>query len=262
MYNLRNKKKGGIMKKILFIFTILFSFSLFSSTKSIDDITKILQKNADKVKDMSCEVVMTMDLGKEGTKTQTMKMWMKGKDKMMMRYSSEGIGYSGKEGKNTVIINGDKMMMETPQGKQVVNRTTSDSLQPTGNKATPPGINLQKNAADFFKENNAKIISQGRNKAVIEIIPKDKNPMTQKIEMVIDTKRGLITQQRMYSNYGTTKMKMKYKKVGDAWVLSSIQMTVPTPMGKVGRMKIEYKNIKVNQGISDNMFKIEAQSEK
>ncbi len=256
MYNLRNKKKGGIMKKILFIFTILFSFSLFSSTKSINDITKILQKNADKVKDMSCEVVMTMDLGKEGTRTQTMKMWMKGKDKIkMLTAFRQPLTAEGK--KNVVIINGDKMMMETPQGKQVINRTTSESLQPTGNKATPPGVNLQKNAAEFFKENNAKIISQGRNKAVIEIIPKDKNPMTQKIEMVIDTKRGLITQQRMYSNYGTTKMKMKYKKIGDAWILSSIQMTVPTPMGKVGRMKIEYKNIKVNQGISDNMFKIE-----
>ena len=66
----------------------------------------------------------------------------------------------------------------------------------------------------------------------------------------------------MYSNYGTTKMKMEYKEIGGVWMISSIQMTVPTPQGKVGRMKIEYKNIKINQGLSDNMFKIKGQAEK
>ena len=231
------------MRKVSFIFSVLFSISLFSSIKSIDEITRVMQRNADKVKDMMCEVVMTMDLGKGGRRTQTMRLWMKGKDKITMEY-----------GGNKIIINGDKMLMDTPQGERVINRDTQGAENPA-----PPGVDLQKRAGDFFKENNAKVVSQRRDKAVIEIIPKDKNPMMNRIRMVIDTERGLITEQRMYSNYGTTKMEMKYKKIGDAWVLSEIEMVVPTPQGRAGRMKVEYKNIRINQGISDKFFEIKEQ---
>jgi len=225
------------MKKISTVLFLFLSFSLFSSTKTIDEITEVLQKNAGKVQDMQAEVVMEMDLGKAGTKTQRMKIWMKGKDKIKMEME-----------KQTMIMNGDKMMMDTSQGKRVINQPTT--------KGMPPGINLQQGIGDFFKENSGKIISQGRNKAVIELIPKDKNPMMNKIEMTVDTKRGVITEQRMYSNYGTTKMRMKYKNIGGIWVISSIDMIVPTPQGKVGRMKIEYKNIRINKGLSDKMFEI------
>jgi len=38
------------------------------------------------------------------------------------------------------------------------------------------------------------------------------------------------------------------------WVIKKINMTIPTPMGKTGKMTIEYKNIKLNQGIGDEMF--------
>jgi len=225
------------MRKNLFSLIVLVTFALFSSTKTIDDISKILQKNAGRVQDMQADVVMEMDLGKAGTKTQRMKIWVKGKDKIKMEME-----------KQTMIMNGDKMMMDTPQGKRVINQPTT--------KGMPPGINLQQGIGDFFKENSGKIVSQGRNKAVIKLIPKDKNPMMSKIEMTVDTKRGVITEQRMYSNYGTTKMRMEYKNIGGIWVISSIDMIVPTPQGKVGRMKIRYKNIKINKGISDKMFKI------
>jgi len=52
-------------------------------------------------------------------------------------------------------------------------------------------------------------------------------------------------------------MRMKYKNIGGIWVISSIDMIVPTPQGKVGRMKIRYKDVKINKGIRDKVFEVE-----
>jgi len=60
----------------------------------------------------------------------------------------------------------------------------------------------------------------------------------------------------MSCSFGVNKMRMHYQRIDNAWVMSDIEMDVPVPQGGRGKMVIEFKNVKVNKGIKDNLFYI------
>jgi outer membrane lipoprotein-sorting protein len=258
------------MKKLFL--TLLLFVTVSVDADEVDDVIAALQKNIDKVQDMQCSVDMIINMGDMGTHTQTMKLWTKGRGKMRMEMSAPAglpVSPSAKSqgvpsGKTTMIINGDKMIMENPEGKKTLS-TPRSSLP--GGQAAPPGMNLQQDFGDFLKKNKVSVISGKKSliknllsrsetpkEVVLEVIPEEKDPMIQKMEMTVDMERGIITNQKMFSNYGTTKMDMEYENIKGAWIIKRINMTIPTPMGKAGKMTIEYKNMKLNQGIRDEMF--------
>jgi outer membrane lipoprotein-sorting protein len=258
------------MKKLVLILFLFVTVSVYAD--EVDDVIAALQKNMDKIQDMQCNVEMFIDMGEMGTQSQSMKMWSKGKDKMRMEMSPPAglpmspstMGQGTPSGKTTMIINGDKMIMDGPEGKKTLSSTGS-SLP--GGQPTPPGMNLQQNMGDFLKKNKVSVVSGKKpfiknllsrsetpKEVVLEVIPENKDPMIQKMEMTVDMERGIITNQKMFSNYGTTKMDMEYENIKGAWIIKRINMTIPTPMGKTGKMTIEYKNVKLNQGIGDELF--------
>jgi len=49
---------------------------------------------------------------------------------------------------------------------------------------------------------------------------------------------------------------IEYEKISDVWVPVKNVSNVNTPMGKMN-VEMVYKNIKVNEGIKDAIFKIE-----
>ena len=246
----------------------------------VDDVISALQKNIDKVQDMQCSVEMSIDMGDMGTQRQSMKMWSKGKDKMRMEMSAPAglpmspspMGQGAPSGKMTMIMNGDKMVVESGGEKQVIDHSASAATHGMGQSpaSLAPGMDLQQDMGEFLKKNKVTVISgkkslignlmskvsssEAPEKVVLEVIPEKKDPMVQKMEMTVDMNKGVITSQKMFSNYGTTKMNMEYENIKGAWIIKRINMTVPTPMGKSGKMTIEYKNVKVNQGISDRLF--------
>jgi len=266
------------MKKLVLVFLLFVTVSVYAT--EVDDVIAALQKNIDKVQDMQCSVEMNIDMGKMGTQRQSMKMWSKGKDKMRMEMnapaapamSPSAMGQSAPSGKMMMIMNGDKMIMESGGEKKVMNRPASTMNSATGQSPTSlaPGMDLQQDFGEFLKKNKVSVISEKKSfvknllsrgassetpeKIVLEVIPENKDPMVQKMEMTVDMVRGVITGQKMFSNYGTTKMNMEYENVKGAWVIKKVNMTIPTPMGKTGKMTIEYKNIKLNQGIGDEIF--------
>jgi len=178
----------------------------------------------------------------------------------------------GSSGKMTMIMNGDKMIMESGGKKKVMNRSASAATPGMGQSPTslPSGMDLQQDFGEFLKQNKVSVISEKKSfvknllsrgasseapeKVVLKVIPEKKDPMVQKMEMTVDMNKGVVTSQKMFSNYGTTRMDMEYENIQGAWVIKKINMTIPTPMGKAGKMTIEYKNMKVNQGIKDEMF--------
>jgi len=266
------------MKKLVLVFLLFVVVSVYAD--EVDDVIAALQKNIDKVQDMQCSVEMNVDMGDMGTQRQSMKMWSKGKDKMRMEMSSpaglpvspSAMSQGAPSGKMTMIMNGDKMIMESGGEKQVINRSASAAGPGVGQGPTSfaPGMDLQQDFGEFLKKNKVSVISGKKSfvknllsrgassetpeKIVLEVIPENKDPMVQKMEMTVDMNRGVITNQKMFSNYGTTKMNMEYENIKGAWIIKRVNMTVPTPMGKTGKMTIEYKNIKLNQGISDRLF--------
>ncbi len=264
--------------KLFFVLLLFVTVSVYAT--EVDDVVAALQKNIDKVQDMECKIEMSVDIGEMGTQRQSMKMWSKGKDKMRMEMnapaapamSPSAMGQSAPSGKMTMIMNGDKMIMESGGEKKVLNRPASAATPGAVQSPTslPSGIDLQQDFGEFLKKNKVSVVSEKKSfvqkllsrgassetpeKVVLEVIPEDKDPMVQKIEMTVDMNKGVVTSQRMFSNYGTTKMNMEYENINSAWVLKRINMTIPTPMGKTGKMTIEYKNVKLNQGIRDEMF--------
>ncbi len=259
------------MKKLIFITLLIVSVLVYAD--EVDDVIAALQNNIDKVQDMQCDVEMSIDMGDMGTQRQTMKMWSKGRDKMRMEMNAPAVPMSPStmsrgpsSGKMTMIMNGDKMIMDTPEGKKTLSAGSSASPLSPG-QAASPGMNLQQDFGEFLKKNKVSIVSGKKSfiknllsrgetpkEVVLEVIPEDKDPMIQKMEMTVDMERAVITKQKMFSNYGTTKMDMEYENIKGAWVIKRINMTIPTPIGKTGKMTIEYENLKVNQGIGDDMF--------
>jgi len=261
------------MKKLVLVFLLFVTVSVYAD--EIDDVIAALQKNIDKVQDMQCSVEMNVDMGDMGVQRQSMKMWSKGKDKIRMEMnapaglpvSPSAMGRGTPSGKMTMIMNGDKMIMDTPEGKKTL---PSGSSPFSPGQAAPPGMDLQQDFGDFLKKNKVSVISGKKSliknllsrntssetpkEIVLEVIPENKDPMIQKMEMTVDMLRGVITGQKMFSNYGTTKMNMEYENIKGAWVIKKVNMTIPTPMGKTGKMTIEYKNVKLNQGIGDRLF--------
>ena len=265
------------MKKLVFILFLFVVVSVYAT--EVDDVIAALQKNIDKVQDMECSAEMSVDMGEMGVQQQSMKMWFKGKDKMRMEMSApagltvspSAMGRGTPSEKMTMIMNGDKMIMESGGEKKVMNRPASTMNSATGQSPTSlaPGMDLQQDFGEFLKQNKVSVISGKQSfiknllsrssnetpgKVVLEVIPEKKDPMIQKMEMTVDMNKGVVTNQKMFSNYGTTKMNMEYENVKGAWVIKKINMTIPTPMGKTGKMTIEYKNIKLNQGINDRLF--------
>ncbi|MEO0294378.1 MAG: hypothetical protein ABIN61_09230 [candidate division WOR-3 bacterium] len=258
------------MKKLRLLFFLFLSVSVYSD--ELEDVISALQKNIDKVQDLQCSALMSIDMGEMGTYTQSMKLWTKGRDKMRMEMeASPGLsvnpspmGQKATSGKVRMIINGDKVIMES-EGKREVLSSDGSSLY--RRQAAPPGGDFQRDFREFLKQNKVSIVSRKKSviknllsrseppkEVVLEVVPKEKDPIVQKIEMTVDMERGVITNQKMFSNYGTTKMDMEYENIKGVWVIKRINMIIPTPMGKAGKMTIEYKNVKLNEGISDRLF--------
>jgi len=96
------------MRRIIYALCLFFGFSLYTSGFTLDDVVKALERNSSHLKDMSCEVVVETDLGNE-VKVQRMKLWSKG-EKLRMEM----------DGGMCMVMDGERVMMETSQGRSVM----------------------------------------------------------------------------------------------------------------------------------------------
>ncbi len=245
----------GIIKGIASILTVVI-FSTLASAVTVNDIIQKLEKNADKVKDMQADVEIKITFEGKGTspemnRTQVMKLYTKGKDKMRMEMQTPT--------EQTIIMNKSKMLMEysdpmSTKGektRQIIDRDSMPNLQ----SMSTPTVDLNTTFADMLKKSDTKIISSSGDFCTFSVIPENAGPLMQKVELTIDSKKGIITKQKMFSNLGVSVMNMQYQKVGDIWILSQINMT--SPVGATGekmKMVSTYKNIKINKGVSESKF--------
>ncbi|MFA5033914.1 MAG: hypothetical protein WC614_12980 [bacterium] len=239
--------------KTICIFAIL-SFSTFASAVTIDDISQKLEQNIAKIKDMQAdiEIKTNMDAGKQVVKK--MQILSKGTDKIKVTTIAPQ--------KQAIIFNDKKMQIEDSNGKKTI--INKDSLSQGQLQAmSPKDMNPQRSITNFLKDGKSKIINSNGNIYTLEIIPneKDKNPLMEKAELQVDYAKGLIINQKLYSNMGISITDISYKKIGNTWVMNKMEVT--TPMGLTGKsamITVNYDNIKVNQGISDKIFTIENNS--
>jgi outer membrane lipoprotein-sorting protein len=238
---------------IIVFLALLFCIS-YAFTYSIDEIIEKLEESQNRILDITADVIMEIDVGGEIIK-QEMQMWRKGdKTKIEFRRSKGSAADSSKGFLTTVIMDKEKMVIK-PEGKesQVIDlkKTKSNGKEITPNFA---GMEIQKGVHEFLRESNATITKQEGDKITLCIVPKDSNLLMQKLEMVVDMARGIVTQQKMYSNMGISLSRMVYEKKDETWVLK--KFTTVSNFGLVGTSTIKavYNNTKINKGIEDEVF--------
>ena len=70
-----------------------------------------------------------------------------------------------------------------------------------------------------MRKSKTSILKEEGNEVTLSVIPEEANPLMQKLDMVVDMEKGIITQQKMYSNMGISFCSMEYEKKGDVWIL-------------------------------------------
>uniref|UniRef100_A0A7C4U7Z1 DUF4292 domain-containing protein n=1 Tax=candidate division WOR-3 bacterium TaxID=2052148 RepID=A0A7C4U7Z1_UNCW3 len=226
-------------KGICVFFFLIVLVSLSVKCITIEEIIKKIEANGSRIEDMEADVTTRIKIGDGEIQIQKMRMAMKGRDRVRIELISPM--------RQTTIINGKKMMVQTQDGKKsIITQDTLPMMEQTGFQ----------NMSEFLKGNKVNVINVENDIANIEIIPESPTPMVQKIEMGVDIERGVIISQRIYSNMGVMKMEMEYGKISGVWVIKRMRIITPSPMGGLGEVESEYKNIKINKGIKDIFFEI------
>lgn len=236
---------------------IPFIFVMHISAATIDEIIEKLEENQEKTEDISADVVMEIDVAGRVI-VQESKMWSKGeKTRIEIKKVQnekltplENDSLTGQEGKTettfpmTIIMGADKMTIRQ------ADRLKTEDHRPK----TTDLIALNGKMGDFLRKSEVTIIKEEGNEVTLSVIPEEANPLMQKLDMVVDMERGVITQQKMYSNMGISFCRMEYESKHDVWVLKKFTMT--SNLGQMGTstVKAEYKNVKINKGIEDEMF--------
>jgi outer membrane lipoprotein-sorting protein len=153
------------------------------------------------------------------------------------------------------------------QDKKVIMIMTKDSVfTKRGNTVSRLPLTAQMNTEnnelwlnmDFLKNGeNIKILKQEGNVAVLEIIPKETEEIKifDKAEITVDTEKGVITSQKLFTPMGVVKTEMEYEKleVGSEKLEVLKEMKTITQYGVT---TMRYKNVKINKGISKKKFKL------
>jgi len=245
-----------MLKKLSCSFLAIFIASslvspLFAADLTLEDLMNKAQANQAQIKDMYAETETTMisnmvipgQASKGSQKmVQTGKMWTKGSDKSKIEMLSPT--------KQTTIRNGDKMAIINPETGQKMVQDLSKMKGPMANQNQD--MSLEK-AKEYF---NLSLKKSGDHYIVVGI-PRDNNKFMSKMEFYIEAERWLATKILMYGGDGKplSQSTIEYEKISDVWVPVKNVSNVNTPMGKMN-VEMVYKNVKVNQGIKDGVFKI------
>ena len=243
-----------MFKKILALTLVSFFFltaNSFAADLTLEDLMAKAQANQKQIKDMYAEtettMVSNMTMPGQASKgpqkmVQTGKMWTKGSDKSKIEMLSPT--------RQTTIRNGDKMAIINPETGQTMVQDLSKLKGPmAGQKAD---MTLEK-ALEYFNLSVKKSVSH----YIVVGIPKENNKFMSKMEFYIEAERWLATKILMYGGDGKplSQSTIEYEKISDVWVPIKNVSSVNTPMGKMD-IEMVYKNIKVNEGIKDEVFKI------
>jgi len=243
-------------KKIIaiFLFCLFLAPLALAADLTLEALMEKSQANQDRIKDLFVEtettMVSNMSLPGQASKgpqkmVQTGRMWTKGSDKAKIELLSPT--------KQTTIRNGEKMLIIYPEtGQKMVQDLSKIKGQGAGFKGQE-NMNLEK-AMEYF---DLSVKHVGDN-YIVTGIPKEENKFMSKMEFYLEAKSWLPTKILMYGANGKllSQSMIEYETISDVPVPVKNVSSVSTPMGTMN-IEMVYKNVKVNQGIKDSVFKIE-----
>jgi outer membrane lipoprotein-sorting protein len=245
----KRRRKMKNKKIVLLVGLVSLVFVTISYAVTVDEIIAKLEENQEKIKDMSADVVMEIDVAGKVVKQET-KMWSKGEKTKIKMVNTEH--------PMTVIMGADKMTIkQAGKEPQMIDTKKISEGKEKAISQTPLGMDFPRGMGEFLRKSNVTITKEKGNEINLSVIPEESNPLMQKLDMVVDMARGIVKQQKMYSNMGISLSRMEYEKEDEVWVLK--RLTTVSNFGKMGTSttKAEYNNIRINKGIEDIIFTLE-----
>jgi len=245
---LKNKIFSSITFILLYLVFNIVSFAQAIETPSAETIISKIKANQSLISDMQADTktVITSNIAMPGTVSkgpqtlvQTGHIWTKGQDKSRVEITSPN--------KQTTITNGTIMTIIMPETGKRVTQDLSKMKQ---------GMDAAK-ALDYF---NLTVIEAGTKEYIISGKPKEANQFLGKMDFFIDGTKNVPVRIAMYTSKGAlmSLTELDYQPVEvssseTAYVPLKIKSVVTSSMGSVNS-EMEYTNIKVNQGLKDELF--------
>ena len=238
------------MRYILPLFFIIsMLLSSVNAQENASDILKKMDNSIFSIGDKSSDVEMKMiNLKNNSIKIKKATLLQKGLDKKLFRYtypkSDSGIA-------SLTIPEGVYLylpMFKKP--KKITNLAESNAF----NKSD---FSLQDaNTKPFSEVYTPKLLESNQDNYLLDLIPKDRNSFYSHLIITIN-KQYLYPEKIKYYDSKNQEIKeanYEYIKVGKLWVVSSVSMRNTK---KKHETKFIMTNIKINTGLSDDLFKVE-----
>jgi len=233
------------------ILSVIITLS-FMPVRAQDDASTILA-NMDKImfspKDKSGTIQIIL-IEKDGSeKVREAAMFQKGPDKKLYRYTKP----ESQSGIATLSLPGDVMWLYMP----AFQNPKKISLLSRSQAFTGTDFSYEDMATTPYSDRFvATIQSTGANDYVLELIPNSDRSIYSKILLRVDKKNAYPIWMKFYNTQGRMfkEATYTYEKIGKYWNASEVVMK---DLEKNHSTKIKLTNIKFDQGLSDDIFKVE-----
>ncbi len=150
----------------------------------------------------------------------------------------------------TYVLNGNKKQVLAPS---LMLKKTDDLSKKLARKQTTLDVGFVSDC--IWKDNNVKILSQSKGVIQLQLIPKGTDDKRKEL-VWIDSKTLKVTKRERYKGDGKLRTRYiysDYKTMGKIPVATTVKIYSPDG-GYAG--SITYKDVKINTGLSDSLFKI------
>ena len=234
-----------------FLLSVIITLS-FMPAQAQDDASTILA-NMDKImfspKDKSGTIQIIL-IEKDGSeKVREAAMFQKGPDKKLYRYTKP----ESQAGIATLSLPGDVMWLYMP----AFQNPKKISLLSRSQAFTGTDFSYEDMATTPYSDRFAATIqSTGANDYVLELIPNSDRSIYSKILLRVDKKNAYPIWMKFYNTQGRMfkEADYTYEKIGKYWNAAEVIMK---DLEKNHSTKIKLTNIKFDQGLSDDIFKVE-----
>ena len=237
------------MKVILVIITVVLSGFLTNNAEDAAAILSKVDQTIFSLKDKSAEVEMVMiNLKTEKTKIKKANFFQKGMDRKLFRYT-----YPKSDNGIATLTIPDAVYLYLPMFKKPKKITNMAE----GNAFNKSDFSLEDMNTKYFSElYEPELMESTARYYILRLIPKDKKS-SYKYQVATINKSTYYVEKMEYYNKKGERAKVsesEYVKIDNRWVVSTVSMT---NLKKKHKTKFIMTNIKINTGLSDDLFTVE-----
>jgi outer membrane lipoprotein-sorting protein len=238
--------------KILSIIVIFFSFLRTDAKgqETADVILSKLDKTIFAITDRTAEIEMTMiDLKNQKQKVKKAILLQKGADKKLFRYTFP----KNDAGIATLSLPNGEVYLYLPMFKKPKKITTMAE----SNAFNTSDFSLQDMATKpYAEEYTVKLVKTTDASFVLDLKPKADKPRYSRLALTVNKAHYFPEKIEFFDKSGQKVKESVYhhKKIGKLWVADMVTMK---DLKKQHMTKLTMSNIKINQGLKDDLFTVE-----